>query len=65
MNAPGLFSHEEHQPSARQLAPEAVRQVVALRLAAPKRGEAGRAIVGQEDCSGLALFAASDQGRLV
>lgn len=53
----GVF--QEQQPGERD------RQLLALRLAAPKRGNAGKPLAGQEGVGDCPLFAAVDQGTLL
>lgn len=48
-------------------APELTReaQMIALRLAAPKRADAGQIIVQQHDASDCPLFRLADEPRLI
>lgn len=41
------------------------RQMLSLRLAAPKRGNAGKPLAAQEGVGDCPLFGAVDQGRLL
>ena len=53
----------QHVEVERDLSREA--QLIALRLAAPKRADAGRIIAAQDDASDCPLFRAADEPRLV
>ncbi|HEV2747738.1 MAG TPA: hypothetical protein VGW34_10635 [Allosphingosinicella sp.] len=50
--------------AARTRAAERERELIALRLASPKRAGGGRPLVGQADAAHLPLFVAADEPRL-
>ncbi len=49
---------EQRAPSAQE------RQLIALRLASPKRADAGRYLMGQHDAGALPLFIAGNEPGL-
>jgi hypothetical protein len=56
--AAGLSGPGQRAPNEREL------QLIALRLASPKRANAGRTIEAQADAGHLPLFIAADESRL-
>ena len=51
--------------AANRVTNDRARQLIALRLASPKRADAGRAVDRQDDTDALPLFGIAGQGQLL